>query len=200
MLLNDRQVDAAEEAAFRVIDLLSEKDEQLLVCQCHRVLGDVYRSKGEAEKAVSHYEVALGVASSFTWHGQLFWIHHSLAQLFFDQGEFDDAHAHIERVKSHAVNNTYYLGRVMHLQTHVWYRQDKLGQAKSEGLRAADVFEKLGAAQDLKLCRELLRWIDEKLNGPVASNESDCNGEPLETVLPLMFINSSCSDGTTESE
>ena len=178
LLLGDKQLDAAEEAPFHAIDLLSERDEQFSVCQCHRVLGDVYCSKGEAKKAVNHFEVALGIASSFNWHDELFWIHHSLAELFSDQGMFNDAHAHIERAKSHAVDNTYYLGRAMHLQANVWYQQDRLEQAKSEGLRAAGVFEKLGAAQDLMRCRELLQWIDEEMNGPVASDESDCNGEP----------------------
>jgi len=200
LLFDDAQLDAAEEATVHVIDLLSEKDEPFLVCQCHRVLGNIYSSKGEAEKAVDHFEVALGVASAFNWQDELFWIHYALAKLFFHQGEIDDAHAHIERAKSHAVNNTFYLGRAINLRAYFWYQQDKLGQAKSEGLRAADVYEKLGAAEDLERCRRLLQWIDEEMNGPVASNESDCKGELLETVLPVVFINSSCPDGTTKSE
>jgi len=106
LLFDDEQLDAAEEAASHAIDRLSEKDEPFPVCQCHRVLGDVYRSKGEADKAVNHFEVALGIASSFNWHGQLFWTRYSLAKLFFDQGRFNDAHAHIEHAKSHAVNNS----------------------------------------------------------------------------------------------
>jgi tetratricopeptide (TPR) repeat protein len=76
----------------------------------------IYHSKGEREKAIYHFEAALGIASSFNWHDQLFWIHYSLAELFLDEGRFDDAHAHVERAKSHAVDNAYYLGRAMELQ------------------------------------------------------------------------------------
>ena len=168
LLHESEQLDAAEEAASHAISLLSVEDDQFKVCQCHRVLGNIYRSKGEAEGAVDHLKVALGIASSFDWHNELFWIHHSLAWLFSGGGGFDDARAHIERAKSHAVNNTYYLGPAMHLQAAFCYQQDRLEQAKSEGLRAADVFEKLGAAQDLEKCRRLLRWIDDKMNGSVS--------------------------------
>jgi len=195
LLYSDKQLDAAEEAASCAINLLSEKDDQLKVCQSHRVLGNIYRHKGETEKAVHHFEVALGTTSSFNWPDELFWIHHSLAKLFLHQDRFDDAHAHIERAKSHATNNTYFLGRSMHLQAEIWYLQERLEQARSEGLRAADVFEKLGDAQGLEICRELLQRIDEKLNGPVVSDElDDDDGEFPETVQPVVFINSSCSD------
>jgi len=198
LLYEDKQLDAAEEAASRAINLLSGKDEQYRLCLCHRVLGDIYHSKGETEKAVHHLEVALGIASSFDWPSELFWTRHSLAKLFSEQDRFDDAHAHIEHAKSHAVNDTYNLGRATHLQAYIWYQQGRLEQAKSEGLRAADVFEKLGAALELEICRELLQRIDDKMNGPVASDELD--SEFPRTVLPAVFINSSRSDGITESE
>jgi len=201
-LYQNGQVDAAEETASRAIDPLSEKDEQFNLCQCHRVLGDIYSSGRETEKAVDHFGLALGIASSFDWPNQLFWICHSLSCLFSNEGRFDDAHAHIERAKSHAANNTYNLACAMELQANVWYQQDRPEQAKCEGLRAADVFEKLGAARDLEMCRGILRLIDFEMNGPVASDESDRNGagKPLETVPPVVFINSSCSDRIAESE
>jgi len=178
-LYKDKQLDAAEEAASRAVNLLSGKDEQLRVCQCHRVLGEIYSSKRETEKAVHHFDVALGIASSFDWPNELFCIRYSLAGQFYDQRRFDDAHAHIERAKSHAVNDTYKLGRAMQLQANIWYSQERLEQAKSEGLRAADVYEKLGAARDLEMCRKLLQWIDDKMkmNGPVASDGLDGDGE-----------------------
>jgi len=173
LLYSDKQFDAAEEAASRAITLLSEKDQQFNLCQCHRVLGTIYSSKDETEKAVHHFELALGIASSFDWSGELFWSCYALAELFFDQGRLDDAHAHIERAKSHAVNKTYYLGRAMQLQANIWYLQERLEQAKSEALCAADVFEKLGIARDLEKCRELLQWVDD---GPVVSDKSDDDG------------------------
>jgi len=162
LLSDDKQLDAAEETAFRAIDLLSGKGEQFKVCLCHRVLGEIYRSKGENEKASSHFEVALGIASSFNWHDDLFWNHYNLAWLFFDQGRFDDAHAHVEHAKSHTVNDVYNLGQAIKLQATFWRDQHRLEEAKSGALRAVEVFEKLGAAKDVEECRELLREIDSK--------------------------------------
>ena len=72
-LYSNKQFDAAEEAATRAIDLLSERGEQAHVCESHRVLGHVYRSKGDTEKAIHHLEAALEVASSFNWDDELFW-------------------------------------------------------------------------------------------------------------------------------
>jgi len=79
----------------------------------------------------------------------------------------------------------------MELQAYFWYQQDKLEQAKSEALRAVDIYEKLGAAQDVEGCRQLLQRIDEELNSSVASDESDDYGKLLETVLFVVSINSS---------
>ena len=58
LLYEDKQLDAAEEAAFRVIDLPSDKGIQFSVCDCHRILGDIYydKLKGETEKAIDHFE------------------------------------------------------------------------------------------------------------------------------------------------
>jgi len=165
LLYDDRQLDAAERAASRAIDLFPEKDNQYAVCQCHRVLGHIYLSKGKKKKAIHHYETALGIASSFGWNSELFWIHRSLAELFCAQGRFDDGHVHIEHAKSHAAGDKYKLGRAMELQAGFWFGQRRFKEAKSEALRAADVYEKLGAAKDLEDCRGLLRQIDKKMNG-----------------------------------
>ena len=166
LLYEDDQLDAAEEAASCAINLLPEKGQEFQVCNSHRLLGNVYHSKGEREKAIYHFEAALGIASSFDWHGHLFWIHYSLAKLFFDEDRFDDAHARIEQAKSHAVNDKYKLGRAMDLQANFWYKQDRFEEAKSEALCAAEIFERLGAASDLERCRKLLQWIQEELDLP----------------------------------
>jgi len=170
---DDKQLDAAEEAGSRAIDLLSDKDEQYLACGSHRLLGNIYRSKGEAEKAIHHLEVALGIISSSSWDDQLFLVHHDLAYLFLEEGKFDDAQAHLEHAKSHTVNYTHYLGRAMVLQAGLWYRQHRLEQAGSEALRAAEVFEKLGAARDLRACRNLLWQIEREMTKPVNDDSSD---------------------------
>ena len=177
LLRRDKQLDAAEEAAFRAIHLLPEKGEQFRVCQSHQSLGDVYQSKGEIEKAIHHFEVVLRIASPFTWHDIIFVAHYRLAWLFCNQGRLDDAQAHAEHAKSHTVNSAYNLGFAMQLQARVWYKQDRLEEARSEALRAADIYQKLGAAKDVEICRGLLRDIEKKLNTPVASGESGFNCE-----------------------
>ena len=167
-LYQSKQLDAAEEAASRAIDLLSEKGEQYLVCGSHRVLGLIYNSKGEREKAINHFEVTLGIASSFEWHDHLFWVHYALAQIFLDEGRLNDTHYHVEQAKAHADNDAYKLGRAMELQAWLYYKQHRIEEARSDASRAADVYENLGAAQDLERCRELLQWIKEKMNKLVA--------------------------------
>ena len=176
LLCDDKQLDAAEEAAFRAIALLSEKDQQYLVCESHQVLGKIYRSKGEVEKAAHHFKVALGIASSFDWHDDLFLVHYSLAELFLDQGRFDDTQAHLERARSHVVDNAYNSGMVMELQAMIWYKQGSLEEAKIDALRAAKVYDKLGATNKMEGCRELLRKIETNV---VASGQSDSDCELL---------------------
>jgi len=92
--------------------------------------------------------------------------------LFCDEGRFDDAQTHIEHAKSHTANDAYCLGLAMEEQAVIWYEQDRLEEARSEALRAADIYEKLGAANDLEICRELLWDIEEELNTPVGSGLS----------------------------
>jgi len=169
LLHGEQHLDAAEEAASRAIDLTPEDGHHSVVYGSHRILGKIYRSKGEREKAISHFEIALGIAFSFNWHDRLFWIHHALADLFLDEARFDDARTHIEYSKPYTVNNAYRLGRAMELQATVWYKQDRFEEARSEVLRAVDVFEKLGAAKILERCRGLLQRIEEEMNNPVAS-------------------------------
>ena len=170
LLCDDKQFEAAEEAALRAIKLLSEKGNQVELWDSHHALGDIYRTKGETKKAIHHFEAALGIASPFDWPDELFWTHYYLAALFRDQRRFDDANAHIERAKSHAVNSAYNLGHAMDLRAEIWYGQDRLEEARSEALRAIDVYERLGAAKDVENCRRLLRNIEKKMDIPVASN------------------------------
>ena len=177
LLHADGQPDAAEEAASRVTDLSSDKSDQFVASKRHRLLGDVCYSKGETRKAVSHFETALGIATHFNWHDEQFWCHYSLAKLFLNERRFDDAHVHIERSKLHVVNDPYSLGRAVRLEARIWYRQRRLDEAESNFLYAAEVFEKLGATQDMERCRKLLRKVKAEMNGSVATQESDSDGE-----------------------
>jgi len=164
LFYEDNQLEAAEEAASRVINLPPHQGHQFEVAACYETLGGIYRSRGEMEKAMEHFKAGIGIASSSKWPSRLRWLHYSLAGLLHDQGSFDDAHAHIEYVKSHAASDAYCLGRAMELQARFWYQQHKLEEAKSEVLRAADVYEKIGATKDVEDCRQLLHKLEEAMN------------------------------------
>ena len=176
LLCNSNQLDAAEEAGSRTIDLLPERGEELWVCQAHRFLGDIYQKKGETNKAIHHLEVALRIAPSLNRVSQLFWINCSLAELYRNQGKFEDAQTHIEHAKPHADNVPYLLARAMDQQAWLWAQQGRFEDAKSQTLRALDAFEKLGAAKDAEITRQFLHWIETALDG------SNSDGELLEIV------------------
>ena len=176
LLHSDDQLDAAEDTVLRWIKLLPEKGQEFQVCQSHRLLGDIYRSKGEKASAIHHYDTALTIASHFNWQGQLFWIHWEMAQLFRDNGEFNDATAHTKQAKSHTADNAYYLGRGMELQAWIWYRQQRLDDARPEALGALEIYQRLGAAEDGERCRGLLEWIEEEMETG-HSGESNSSGE-----------------------
>ena len=161
MLFDCGQLDAAEDVATRAIDLVPEQGQELLVCRFHRTLGQIYKSRGEREKAIHHFETAIGIASPFNWHDTLFWNHFCLAELFQGEGKFDKANTHIEQVKSHAADNEFLLGRAMHIQAEVWYQQLRLEEAKSEASHALDIFEKFGAAKEAGICRDLLHIFEQ---------------------------------------
>jgi len=169
LLRKDGQLDAAEEAASRAISLLPEEGEEYRLCKSHRILGDIYKSKGETVKAIDHLEVALRIASSFEWHRESFWAHFRLARLFYHEGRLDDANTQIGCAKSHSVNNVIQLAYAMEVRARIWYEQDKLEEAKSETLSAIAVFEKLGFLDNVEGCRKLLQEI---------------HGMPLTTGIP----------------
>ena len=162
LLYDDEQLDAAEEAALQVIDLLGE-DDQFPVCECYCILGNICDSRGKEEEAIKHFETALGIASTSNWHGQLFLIHRRLAEVFFGKNRPDNALAHVEHAKAYATNNSHNLGLVMLLQSKIWLKERRFEEAKSEALRAVDAFAKLGATNDRAACRELLQGIEEEM-------------------------------------
>ena len=166
LLRDDGQLDASEEATIRGILLLPEKGQEHLFYSLNRTLGDLYATKREREKAIHYLETAFRIASSFNWHPQLFSVHRSMAYLFFVEGEFDDAHAHAQRAKSHASNNPYHLGLAALLLAKSRYRQHGLEDATSEALYALEIFEEVGAPEhEQEECRTLLRDIKKALNG-----------------------------------
>jgi tetratricopeptide (TPR) repeat protein len=181
LLFYDKQLDAAENAASRAIDLLPEKGEEFTVCQIHQVLGQINQSKGEKKKAIDHFETAIRTASHFSWHDILFWTHYYLVQLFHDgEDDFNTARDHIERAKSHADGDPYLLGRVMLMRASIWYRQSRLEDAKLEASKALEILEELGATKDAEVCRSNLQCYERAMNN---------QGEFLETILHLTSVN-----------
>ena len=174
LLFSDKQLDAAEEAASRAINLLwVEKGTENDLCDCHRILGRIYQSKGKTRNAIDQFEMGLRIASSFNWHHQLFWNHYHLAQLLFKDNRFDEAYGHIERARSHAINDPYRMARVILQQAEFWYSRRRPTEAKSDALGALNIFENIGATDDAEGCRALLRQIEEamKVDEPAASHE-----------------------------
>ena len=175
LFLGDNKIDTAEETASRAIALLPENGDQGTTSICHHVLGKIYHFKGNREKAIGHFEVALGITSSHGWHIQTFWIYHPLVELFAEAGRFGDANAHLEQAKLYAVNNAHSLARAVVLQAYIFYCQGRFEEAKSEGLRAAAAFEKIGAAADAEGCRKI--YDSAEINRLIASTKLSLNGE-----------------------
>ena len=161
LLLEDKQLDAAEKSVTRAISLLPKIGQEFRTCQSHRLLGDIYQSKGEREKAIHHFEVALKIASPFNWHDLLFWIHYSLALLFRNETGFNNVHIHVEQAKSQMGEGTYLLGRATELQARIFHEQGRLKDARSEALRAKEIYEKLGLSKDVQDCRNLLQQVEQ---------------------------------------
>ena len=200
-LFNDNQLKAAEAAASRAIDLFSRNRQlQFAVCQCRHILGDICRLNHETKKAMDHLEAALQIASSLKLRDQQFPILFSLADLFFDQRRFDDAHAHIERAKSHAVNDPYLLGHAMRRQAAFWCLQRRFAEAESEALQAITVLEKVGATKEIEVTRKLLQWIGERANRQALPDDPDDDGEILKAMPLTTFTNASRSERVTKSK
>jgi len=191
LLHQDGLLDAAEEAASQTINLCGGED-QFVVCDCYRILGRISYSRGETRKAIDHFEAALRIASPSSWHDQLFWNHYDLAELFFKEGRFDDAHASAERATSHAINDPYRLGRAMQLRASFWYQQRRFEEAKSEALRAANVYERFGATRELGNCRSLLCDIEEGMREPATSGKLP---ETLTLSMRVKSLFSVCGPG-----
>ena len=187
-LEGNEQLDAAQEVAYRIIDL--GETGQLETCRSHQLLGSIHSLKGERQKAIHHYEVAFGIAASFDWHTLMFWIHYAVARLFSQEGMFDNAHAHLTQAKLHALGlgNAYYLGHAMERKATIWYWQNELEDAKSEASYANEIFERLGAAKMLGDTRTLLQDIERAMENPETPGKPGSSGELLEIVLGLHML------------
>ena len=153
------QFDEAEEAAFRALDCLPEEGQEFRACQFHRGLGSVYISKCDGSKAIYHFGKALEIASAFDWSEELFWINHALSRFFLSEQRFEEANAHIDQAKVYTVDGAHNRARAMESSARIWTHQDRFVEATSELLGALEIYENLGASEDVKDCRDLLRSI-----------------------------------------
>ena len=163
LFLEANQLDSAEDVAARTIDLVPEKGEEYLLCQFHRTLGVIYRSKKNKEKAIHHLKMALEIASHFDWPDQLFWIHNALSSVFINEQELNDAQFHAKQARSLAAEDQFKLGRAMELQSDIWYRQGRFEETKSEATGALAIFAKLGLLEQVEYCRGILRDAEEAM-------------------------------------
>ena len=198
LFLKDGRLDEAEEVTISSINLLG-KGQEFQLCESHRILGNLFSSKGESEKAIHNYDMALGIADQFNWHDQLFWIHYALGRLFLAEDKFDDAEAHIKQAKQHTLNDEYFLGRAMEGQAKIWYKQGRLEDAASEALSAIEIYGKLGAANDTEDCRALLQNIERSMEEPSITSKSDSNGELLKVDPPPVLVNIFLARGASSS-
>ena len=188
LLSEDGQLDAAEEAGSRAIDLFRDQGREYLVCGSHRLLGLIYQSKGEKGKAVQHFEASIRIASPFDWHDPLFWAHFSLAELFCNKNEFANAQSHIEQAKSHVVDDAFQLGCAMNQQAQIWFCQGRLEEGRAEIICALETFEKLGATAELPGSRSILRRIERAIEQRLMSGDSDSNGEFSHMIQLLILV------------
>jgi len=163
VLYQSGKYEAAEEAASRAIELSLNQGQRYQLCISHRLLASVYRVTHQREKAIANYQAALDIVAPFGWQHELFWTHLDLALLFLDEARFDDAQSHIQQTKSHAADNQYFLGRATDLQADLWNRQKRYGEAKSETLRAIDIYERIGAVGDLERCTRFLQDVEKNM-------------------------------------
>ena len=161
-LQTDKQLDAAEEAATRAMDL-SENWDRHKLCQCHKVLGAIHRSRGDREKAIHHFEASLRIASVLNLRSQLSKTHLILADLYIEGDKFSEARTHVEHAKSHVGNDMLLLGCTFLISARALYHQNRPEEGKSEGLHALAIFEKLGATVHVGATKHLLEKIEETI-------------------------------------
>jgi hypothetical protein len=135
----------------------------------------VPRARGRRQFTISRqllgsHQLSTGPINPFgfimPWHGY-----------FGDEDEFDDANTHIEQAKSNTDDGSYYRGLATEMQAGIFYRQFRLEEAKSEILHAMEIYKKLGAANDVGDCKELLRKIERTRAGRPVSGKPDTSCE-----------------------
>ena len=183
LLCQDKQLDAAEEAASRAIDL---SENPFRRCQSYVTLGQIHQCKGDIWMAIHYFEATIDIASPLGYGSMMSQAHLSQAQLYGLVDMFSEAHAHIKPAEVHAGNRTSLLGRVFKVDIALLRTQSRFEEAKSEALHALALFEKLGAADQVDEVRETLDGIEKNIQ------ELDDDGKLLKSCslshpLTLLF-------------
>lgn len=84
--------------------------------------------------------------------------------------KYDDAHLHLKRATTQAIGDPHRLGRATELDARFWYSQHEFEKAKSEALRAANLYENIGATKDVEDCRAILSKIEAAIDKPAVSH------------------------------
>ena len=163
LLRKDKQLDAAEEAATRAMDLSENRDHHRF-SQSHSVLGEIHHSRGNRKEAIHHFEESLRVASILNWRDERSESHLALAILYLEEVKLNDAHTHIEHAKSHAGDNMLNLGYAFYRGAHVLFKRKRFEEAKLEALRALAIFEEIGANDPAKDTRRYVRRVERVIN------------------------------------
>jgi len=171
LLVNSSQVDAAEKATSRMINLSLDGPSQAQLYDRYTILGHICACKGEVEAAIGHIKKALGIASSLLSQDKQVWILRYLLRLFLEEDRFDDAEVYVEQLKLHAANDPLNLGMAMEAQARIWRHQGRLEEAKSELLRATSLSEKIGVSADImESLKLMLHRIEGEMDERAASD------------------------------
>ena len=171
LFVKDNQVDAAEDAASRAIDLPSDGPSQSQLYEYHHTLGHISHRRGEMEAAIDHHLEALGIAPSLPSQDKQTGILGCLLELLLEEERFDDAQVHVEQLKLHADNDPLYRAMAMAVQARIWRGQGKLEEARSEFVQIIGSYEKIGVTVDfMGDIKEELCEIEEEIKERAASN------------------------------
>ena len=170
LLAKDGQVDAAEEAASRMVDLSPDEPSQSQLCQHYHTLAHIHDARGEIEVAIGQYKKSLEIASSLNHYDQVSLLRCFMVVLFGDR-RFDDAQVYLERLKSNGANDPPSLFLSAMIQAYVWGREGRFEEVRSEMSRVAHALEKVGASGyfvgDLD---GIIEELKEDLNNPLSSD------------------------------
>jgi len=170
-LVHDNQVDAAEEAASRAIDLFPDGLSLSQLRVHHHILGHICCCRGDTEAAIDHYMKTTGVVRSLNSQDSQTGILPCFLGLLLDEKRLDDTQIHLEQFKSHASNNLLEQGVAMVVQAGIWYQQGKFEEARSEISRAIDAFEEIGNPGNIVgKMKETRREAEEEIDKRAASN------------------------------